>query len=90
MVFPASPESDKFSNPLAASLTPEGSRAAFIRSPKSFTGLDYLFQDSESVAIGSPLRDILNTRLYKEGGLSLILGNFSDVLTNREANEQLY
>ncbi|KAJ5489904.1 hypothetical protein N7453_010729 [Penicillium expansum] len=90
VVFPASPESDKFSNPLAASLTPEGSRAAFVRSPKSFTGLDYLFQDSESVAIGSPLRDILNTRLYKEGGLSLILGNFSDVLTNREANEQLY
>lgn len=34
VVIPVSPESDKFSNPHAASLTPEGTRAAFRRSPK--------------------------------------------------------
>ncbi|KAJ6143361.1 hypothetical protein N7471_002814 [Penicillium samsonianum] len=90
VVIPVSTESDKFSNPHAASLTPERTRAAFRRSPKSFSGLDYSFQDSESVAVGSPLRDILNMRLYKEGSLGLIWGNFSDVLANREANEQLY
>jgi cation diffusion facilitator CzcD-associated flavoprotein CzcO len=90
VVIPASPESDKFSNPCAASLTPEGTRAAFRRSPRSFSGLDYSFRDPESVAIGSPLRDIMSMHLYKEGGLGLIWGNFSDVLANREANEQLY
>jgi cation diffusion facilitator CzcD-associated flavoprotein CzcO len=90
VVIPNSPESDKFSNPHIASLTPEETCAVFRRSPKSFSGLDYFFKDSESVPIGSPLRDILNRQLYKAGSLSLILENFTDVLANKEANEQLY
>ncbi|KGO70001.1 hypothetical protein PITC_066470 [Penicillium italicum] len=90
VVIPVSPEPEKGSNPHLSSLTPEGSRAAFERSPKSFSGLDFSFKDPESVAIGSPLRDIQNENLYKQGSLGLIWGNFSDVFANREANEQLY
>ncbi|KAJ5154382.1 uncharacterized protein N7500_009821 [Penicillium coprophilum] len=90
VIIPATPKSDKYSNPHAGCLTPEGIRAAFKRSPKLYSGIDYSFQNPESVAIGSPLRDVLNKQLYKEGSLGLILGNFSDVLTNREANDELY
>ncbi|PWY71008.1 FAD/NAD(P)-binding domain-containing protein [Aspergillus heteromorphus CBS 117.55] len=90
VVIPASPESSQDSNPHAVPLTPDETRAAFQRSATSFSGVDYSFQDPESVAIGSPLRDIFNMRLYREGSLGLVWGNFSDIFTNREANKQLY
>ncbi|KAJ5640863.1 hypothetical protein N7528_000488 [Penicillium herquei] len=90
VAVPQSPDPDGTASPHLSPLTTEETRAAFKRSPTSASGLDYSLRDPQSVKVGSPLRDIINNHLYKEGSVGFLFGAFADVFDDKEANEQVF
>lgn len=61
-----------------------------IKTRSTFAGFLYDFDEGEALKATEEERQILYERLYKTGGLHLWLGNYKDVLQNKEANDSVY
>lgn len=62
----------------------------FAGTHKSFFGMDRNFLEKNAMDVSAEERKTLFERLYAEGGFAFVLGNFQDVLTNQDSNDEAY
>ncbi len=62
----------------------------FAGTRKSFFGMDRNFVDKKTMDVPEDVRRQFFEELYAEGGFAFVIGNYHDVLTNPDANDEVY